>query len=182
MDKRLVHGVVACLWLLCAFMPGHGFGQGYAEEDRDWGVPAQSALKRPPYTSPTPREIPGAAVIGTQALQAMLSSAEKPLLIDVLAAEGHASLPGALWIGGAGRGSNFFDPVQAAMSDVLAQLTRGNKDQALVFFCASVQCWLSYNAALRTSALGYGRVYWYRGGIEAWRAAGLPLEPLGSRK
>jgi len=29
-------------------------------------------------------------------------------------------------------------------------------------------------AALRAVAAGYGKVYWYRGGIEAWTAAGLP--------
>jgi len=29
-------------------------------------------------------------------------------------------------------------------------------------------------AALRAVAVGYGKVYWYRGGIEAWTAAGLP--------
>jgi PQQ-dependent catabolism-associated CXXCW motif protein len=45
----------------------------------------------------------------------------------------------------------------------------------LVFFCVNSQCWLSYNASLRAAALGYTNVYWYRGGIESWRAAGLPL-------
>ena len=29
-------------------------------------------------------------------------------------------------------------------------------------------------AALRAVAAGYGKVYWYRGGAEAWMAAGLP--------
>jgi rhodanese-related sulfurtransferase len=43
-----------------------------------------------------------------------------------------------------------------------------------VFFCSGVRCWLSYNAALRAVRGGYANVYWYRGGIDAWRAAGLP--------
>ena len=30
------------------------------------------------------------------------------------------------------------------------------------------------NLALRLVALGYDEVYWYRGGREAWVAAGLP--------
>jgi rhodanese-related sulfurtransferase len=31
---------------------------------------------------------------------------------------------------------------------------------------------------LRLVALGYKHVYWYRGGLEAWRAAGLPEAEL----
>jgi hypothetical protein len=34
---------------------------------------------------------------------------------------------------------------------------------------------MSYNAALRAINLGYKNVLWYRGGIEAWQRAGLPL-------
>ena len=33
---------------------------------------------------------------------------------------------------------------------------------------------MSYNAALRLDALGYENLYWYRGGIAAWKAANLP--------
>jgi rhodanese-related sulfurtransferase len=39
-------------------------------------------------------------------------------------------------------------------------------------------CWLSRNATVRTVALGYSQVYWYRGGRNAWIAAGLPLQPV----
>lgn len=38
---------------------------------------------------------------------------------------------------------------------------------------------MSYNAALRAINLGYRNVLWYRGGIEAWQAAGQPLQPSG---
>jgi PQQ-dependent catabolism-associated CXXCW motif protein len=167
---------VALVALVCG--PLAVLAQGFADEERDWGVVPSAALRRAPFEGPTPREIPGASVVRTAQLQAMLAAAEPPLLVDVLSSEEHVSLPGAIWISGAGRGSNFFDPVQAAYSDALARVTQGNKDRALVFFCASVQCWLSYNAALRASVLGYGRVYWYRGGIESWRAAGLTVAPL----
>ena len=33
---------------------------------------------------------------------------------------------------------------------------------------------VSYNAALRLYVLGYENLYWYRGGIAAWKAAKLP--------
>lgn len=36
---------------------------------------------------------------------------------------------------------------------------------------------MSYNAALSAINLGYSNVLWYRGGIEAWQAAGMQLVP-----
>jgi PQQ-dependent catabolism-associated CXXCW motif protein len=46
--------------------------------------------------------------------------------------------------------------------------------QAVVFYCANSECWLSVNAAMRARQLGYTKVIWYRGGIAAWLKAGLP--------
>jgi rhodanese-related sulfurtransferase len=44
-----------------------------------------------------------------------------------------------------------------------------------VLFCGSPRCWSGYNAALRAISFGYLNVYWYRGGVAAWDAAGLPI-------
>jgi PQQ-dependent catabolism-associated CXXCW motif protein len=149
-------------------------GNGYADEGHDWGIAPTNRLRQPPYHGPTPRAIPGAQVVQTLELQAMLAGPGSPILIDVLSEEGHVTLAGAAWLPGAGRGANFLDPVQSLLTQLLARLAGGDKARALVFFCANSQCWLSYNAALRAVAAGYGKVYWYRGGAEAWMAAGLP--------
>ena len=151
-----------------------GGENGYADEDRDWGIAATQRLRQPPYHGPTPLEIPGAEVIHTRQLQALLVGPKPPLLIDVLSDPGHLTLAGAKWLSGAGRGSNFLDPVQSVLTQVLGQLTGGDKEKSMVFFCANSQCWLSYNAALRAAAAGYRKVYWYRGGVESWAAANLP--------
>ena len=168
--------------LACAllFLADGGYAQsaagasGYADEARDWGIAPTSRLRQQPYHGPTPLTLPGAQVVQTRELQAMLASAVSPVLIDVLADEAHVTLAGAVWISGAGRGTNFLDPVQSVLEQLLAKLSHGDKARALVFFCASSQCWLSYNAALRAVTADYEKVYWYRGGIEAWTAAGLP--------
>jgi PQQ-dependent catabolism-associated CXXCW motif protein len=146
----------------------------FADEDRDWGVMPIRSLRQPPYHAPTPLTIPGAQVVHTRELQAMLAGADKPILIDVLSGEGHESLAGAVWLGGAGRGENFSDGVQSALVPLLQKITLGNKAKPLVFFCASPECWLSYNASLRAVAAGYSKVFWYRGGIDAWTDADLP--------
>ena len=153
----------------------------YADEDRDWGIAATNRLRQQPYHAPTPREIPGARVVSTRELHAMLAGPNAPVLIDVLAEERHVTLVGAVWLSGAGRGANFLDPLQAALTQLLQQLSRGDKARPLVFFCAGAQCWLSYNAALRAVAAGYTKVYWYRGVVEAWMAAGLPTARTAGR-
>jgi PQQ-dependent catabolism-associated CXXCW motif protein len=154
----------------------HSQAQGQADEERDWGVVPSTALRRAPYTAPTPIGIPGARSVRTDELKRLLvAEAEKPLLIDVASGEGHVTLAGGLWWPGVGRGANFFDVIQGELATRLEQVTGGKKTTPLAFYCVNSQCWLSYNASLRAVALGYTRVLWYRGGVQAWRAAGLPL-------
>ena len=57
----------------------------------------------------------------------------------------------------------------------LTQATGGDRARLIVTYCQGVKCWGSYNAALRAIRLGYTNVHWYRGGVEAWQQAGLPL-------
>lgn len=147
----------------------------FADEDRNWSVAPVSTLRQPPYHAPTPLEIPGATVVHTRELQAMLRGPTPPILIDVLSGEGHETLAGAVWLGGAGRGEGFGDALQADLARILARIAAGDRSRPLVFFCAGAECWLSYNAALRAVAAGHTRVFWYRGGIDAWTEARLPL-------
>ena len=79
----------------------------------------------------------------------------------------------AAWLAQAG---SFDDAVQRQASQLFGQHTQGRKDTALVFYCLSRECWMSYNAALRAVHAGYKNVLWYRGGIEAWNFAGLPTQ------
>lgn len=150
--------------------------QAFADEDRDWGVAPSTALRRAPYTAPTPLGVPGGRVLRTAELKSLLAGAARPLLVDVASGEGHVTLAGALWWPGIGRGANFVDAIQGELAARLERATAADRAKPLVFFCVSSQCWLSYNASLRAVALGYSRVLWYRGGVDAWRAAGLPLE------
>jgi rhodanese-related sulfurtransferase len=49
-----------------------------------------------------------------------------------------------------------------------------DKSATLVIFCLDGSCPESYNFASAAIAAGYQQVYWYRGGANAWAAAGLP--------
>ncbi len=57
----------------------------------------------------------------------------------------------------------------------MRQLTGGNLDTPIVTVGWNAERFQGRNLALRLVALGYSEVYWYRGGREAWMAAGLPV-------
>ena len=174
MNRIFVTGAAALLLLYAV----HSQAQGFAEEERDWGMAPRKTLRRPPYAAPTPIKIPGARAVRTDELKRLLAAepeTERPLLFDVASGEGHVTLAGGLWWPGVGRGADFLDAIQDEVATRLEQVTGGKKTRPLAFYCVNSQCWLSYNASLRAVALGYTRVLWYRGGVEAWRAAGLPL-------
>ena len=152
---------------------------GYADEATDFGVPQQATLRGPSKLhSPTPTTVPGATTIDTARLHDLFVSGEKVVLLDVLGGNVTQSLPGALWLPGAGAGTGFDDDRQRRLAAKMRTLTNGDTATPIVTYCLGADCWLSYNAALRLVRLGYEYVYWYRGGHEAWAAAGLPLVPV----
>ena len=157
--------------------------QGGADLDRlmqverqDFGVAPTSNLHAGAMHGPTPASIPGGQVVTTKGVVSLVQGKQAPyFLFDVLG--GPETLPGAMPAAWLAQPGSFNDQVQQQFSQMLQQGTQGRKDMPLIFYCLSNQCWMSYNAALRAINAGYTNVLWYRGGIEAWKSAGLPVQP-----
>lgn len=148
---------------------------GYGSESADFGIPPTDEL-RTDVSGATPTSIPGATLVSTDNLQSILRRERGTLvLIDVLEGD-HETIVGAMRMPGVGQGGTFDDDIQRDLKKRLARATNGDKSGTVVFFCAGVHCWESYNAALRARELGYSDVGWYRGGLKAWRDAGLPMQ------
>ena len=143
-----------------------------SEESRSWGVAPAAEFRASNYHAPTPDAIPGARIITTAELQEALERGPRPFLIDVLSGPAHPTLPGSVWLHNGGLG-DFNAAEEKRFLDTVALIAGHDKARPLVFFCSGARCWLSYNAALRAARAGYSNVHWYRGGIEAWRGAGL---------
>lgn len=144
-------------------------------ERQDFGVPPTRQLHGGAMHGPTPTTIPGAQVVTTKGLVALVQGRQAPFVVfDVLGQP--EVLPNAVAAAWLAQPGTFSDAVQAQAAQLFAQAAQGRKDVALVFYCASRECWMSYNAALRAVQAGYTNVLWYRGGLEAWKAAGLPTQ------
>jgi len=147
----------------------------YSMESMDWGVSPTSIAKKKPYHAPTPMSIPGARVISTMALQQLLRENKDVVVVDVLDSKTRKSIPGAVWLSGAGS-ADFYVAEKERFAAVMNKLTGGDKARPVVFLCISSECWLSYNASLHALDAGYKDVIWYRGGTNAWRGANLSLK------
>ncbi|PUE12106.1 rhodanese-like domain-containing protein [Limnohabitans sp. T6-20] len=125
-------------------------------------------------TGMTPKALDGIQRWDTATLAQALKQNERPVVIDT-AAFGPV-IPGALNFINSGLAFEN-DQTESAYAERFRQMLLAaapNLNQAVVFYCASSECWLSVNAAMRARQLGYTQVIWYRGGINAWMQAGLP--------
>lgn len=86
----------------------------------------------------------------------------------------HLSIPGSVWLPNTGYG--VLNPsAEAYFRSNLDRLSKGDRGAALVFYCLR-NCWMSWNAAKRAIALGYGNVHWFPDGADGWTEIGGPLE------
>lgn len=153
----------------------------YGGELTDHGVAAKRELESN-VGSPTPMTIPVGRRVTTGEVQSLIANDSTALLVDVLADPHPNTLRGAVYVPSAGMGGTVNDSIQARVVADLRQITGGQTNRPLIFFCAGAICWESYNAVLRASAAGYRNIYWYRGGLGSWTAAGLPMQPLQAQQ
>jgi PQQ-dependent catabolism-associated CXXCW motif protein len=149
---------------------------------------APAAVREPPglwqgaMHGETPDTVKGARVIDAEALVEMREHGH-PVLLDVAEREQkpssttndmpwmptHRTIPGAVWLAGAGSGTS--DPAFArAFNARIAELAGNDLNRQIVVFCHP-HCWGSWNASRRLVDLGYKNVHWYPGGVQDWQSA-----------
>ncbi|MEL7469848.1 MAG: rhodanese-like domain-containing protein [Pseudomonadota bacterium] len=147
----------------------------------------ETGLRIARQRAPTPDDVPGAQRSSASGVRGLMDAGA--VLLDVGAAlqsrydeldgtwlvrDDHMSLPGAVWLPETGRGT-LSPEKRHYLSSHLARLTAGDRGRDIVVFCIA-DCWMSWNAAQRISALGYRNVHWFREGIDGWLDAGWELE------
>lgn len=179
----IVHAVIAKSSLfIMAILPGISFAQEAGLFDPETGFRISS------YRAPVPDHVPGAEVITIDRLRELRHAGA--LLIDtfpvksyeindigqIIAPVTRQTIPTSVWLPIIGQGK--IDAHAALyLRHALAELTAGNLHKEIVVFCLS-DCWVSWNAAQRITALGYDRVHWYPDGVDGWEMAGEPLQSV----
>ena len=148
----------------------------HADEEADFGVPADGALHGE-IAGHTPAEAPGVTTIRTPDLVRFLGDA-RPIVIDTATNSWGRSIPGAVGLRFAGQGGSFADSVQDRLRSTMRALTADDFARPVVAVGWNSERFDGRNLALRLAALGYARVYWYRGGREAWEVNGQPETDL----
>ncbi|GJD78571.1 rhodanese-like domain-containing protein [Methylobacterium gregans] len=150
-----------------------------APADSPVNVPEPDGLWTGPQRGYTPATLTGAAVIDADRLAAMLP--DKPVLLDVVLMDRkpanfpadrpwlptHRSIPGAVWMPGAGV-APLSPEREALFLRRVAELTGGDKAKPVVTFCRP-ECWGSWNAGRRLVLAGYTSVHWFPQGVEGWQ-------------
>ena len=105
-------------------------------------------------------------------------AAEPPLLVDV-GGVADAMLPGAVHFlrGGLALADVTADRAFDERFRRMLEAAGARPGRTLVFYGDSSWNWSAANAALRARAAGHTDVAWFRGGLAAWRKAGMPVVP-----
>ena len=148
----------------------------YGSEEYGGGMTRTDVMRVQAVHDITPQKFDGIKTYGTQALAVALKSAQAPVLIDVRVGVNDA-IPSAMTLlaGGLAFDDATVDLAYENRFSGLLKLLSPDLQMPVVFYCQSRNCWLSANAAMRAKKLGYTQVGWYRGGMESWKAANLPL-------
>ncbi len=138
------------------------------------------------YSFPTPEAAEGGATVHVAELEAMRQDGKPLVLVDVQPTlfrsgrfiwdEPHRAIAGSYWLPNVGHGDLLPEWLNY-LSDFMRTQTAVDPEVRIVFYCTA-NCWMSWNAVKRVSEMGYSHIAWFKDGIEAWEAAGLPMEAV----
>lgn len=146
----------------------------FANEEYDGGYAIADKPQAEDMNNVAPQALSGVKTLDTQALAIVLSENDAPNLINIASIDD--VIPGSttLLFGGFAYAEPEKETAyEARFSGLLKQLSP-DVDKPIVFYSRG-RTWHGANAALRAVKVGYKNVGWYRGGLDSWKAANLPL-------
>jgi tetratricopeptide (TPR) repeat protein/DNA-binding winged helix-turn-helix (wHTH) protein len=160
----------------------------HVDEDADAGLPVTAGLRSSNLHAPTPLGAPGISTIRTAELNTLIGrqggeADDAPLVLSTvssccidIAFPGAVPLPTAF----------LRVPMDAgelrSLKTWVDGLLGANSTRRLITVSWNAEWWQARNLAIELANLGYPNVSWYRGGVEAWDVAGLPVTPNSIRK
>lgn len=122
----------------------------------------------------TPESLPGVKRVGAAEVRELLQ--QGAVMVDTRTEKEYkaARIPNAVFVPYGEK--SLKDVAFDASQDDFAGLDKLDKARPTVFACNGAECWKSYKASKVATDRGFRQVYWFRGGLPEWTAAGLPVE------
>lgn len=151
----------------------------FAGEADDFGVSPSRVISTSQISArvnlPLPTSVPGVSTLTTLQLDAFLKAHSDAILVDAIVSTAHMTLPGAYWMPELGQ-VTLGALERGQIQSTLHAASAGDRSRPIIVFeRSSTYGWYGYHGALRIMGMGYGNVYWYRGGTDAWQDAQFPL-------
>lgn len=119
----------------------------------------------------TPTALPGAKMVTSGEVQKLI--AQGAVLVDTRTEKEFKAKRIPLAIFAPYIEKSVKDIVFDASLDDFSSLERLDKSKPTIFSCNGAECWKSYKASKLALTKGFSSVYWFRGGLPEWEAAGL---------
>lgn len=121
----------------------------------------------------TPTHLPGATVVSAADVQQLV--AKGAVVVDTRNEKEYRAkqIPGAVFV--PYHEKSLKDVAYDAKADDFAGLDKLDAAKPTVFHCNGAECWKSYKASRAAIEKGFKQVYWFRGGLPEWEAAGLQV-------
>jgi adenylate cyclase len=154
----------------------------HTPEDADTGLQITEGVRSANLVGQTPIGAPGVSTIKTSELRALIGDGqgsannELPLLLSTNCSNClRVAIPGTNFVPDAYRDGVLDDSKRQALKVLVGRLLHGDRTRRVITSSWNAAFWDARNLAIELAALGYPNVSWYRGGLEAWDVAGLPV-------
>ena len=135
----------------------------FVDEHIDEHIPPPDQPQNADEFAPTPLSAPGAITLDTAAATKLMRE-NHPIVLDL--GEGTSVIEGAGWENTSNDDNSFIDHYLHEQGC--------STDKPIIVMATGTYGFDSYNGVLHLVSSGYRRVFWYRGGEEAWAAHKLP--------
>ncbi len=123
----------------------------------------------------SPEVLPGANVVTAEQVKKLMGQSVPLFDVRPAAQYREAHIPGAVNLTYVMNSPKEVDFDDAVDSFDLTKLPK-DKNAPMIFQCNGAECWYSYKAARYMVKRGYTKIYWFRTGLPAWKAAGYAVQ------
>ncbi len=122
----------------------------------------------------TPEVLPGADIVTAEQAKKLIGQGVPIFDVRPHAHYREVNIPGAVNVPYQMNSPKEVDYDDSVDAFDLSKLPK-NKNAPMIMQCNGAECWYSYKAARYLVKRGYTKIYWFRTGWPAWKAAGFPV-------